>query len=81
MDRPIYSYGEIQRRLGELEHQHEAGAIEWREYRAARAELLAMLHGDGASARTEREQIYSFQQAYAERAARYEADPLRRRAA
>ena len=81
MDRPLYSYGEIQRRLGELEHRHESGTIEWREYRAARAELLAMLYGDGAADRTEREQIYSFQQAYSERAARLDADPMRRRAA
>ncbi len=81
MDRSQLSYGELQRKLAELEHQHESGTMEWREYRVARAELLAQLGGDDHSSQHDRGRILSFTRNPYERASRFDADLPRRRAA
>lgn len=43
MERRAITGQEIERRLRELDHQREAGEIDWREYRSSRADLLALL--------------------------------------
>ena len=61
MDRCGYMYSDVHRRLRELEHQREAGAIDWREFRAAKASLLATLTANDNGAPNGEEEIISLQ--------------------
>lgn len=52
---------EVYRRLGQLEHAFEAGDLDWREYRAVKAELLASLGSDEQGGRSGEADLLSFE--------------------
>jgi hypothetical protein len=83
MERRGITGHEIERRLGELEHQRESGEIDWREYRSAKADLLALLAEPDILSFEEHRQRLHFQRDFNSRSESRDADfdRYRRRAA